>query len=81
MKEYDIGVGGQAVVGDDIDVEDVVGELLLLEREPKPLQLASRDAADVVVGETIESVVLRSLSLRFRWSGFVFVEDDEKDDV
>lgn len=66
----------------DVIIDVAVVEELLLEREPKPPQLASRDAADVVVvGDMIESDVLRSLSVRFKYSGFVFVEDDEKDDV
>lgn len=51
---------------------EVVGDVIEEEREPNPLQLARRDAVDVVVvvGDIIESV-LRSLSLRFNASGLV----------
>lgn len=70
VDEYVIGVGGMAGVGGD-EVED--------EREPNPLQLARRDAADVVaVGDTTESV-LRSLSLRCKRSGLVDKGNDGVD--
>jgi hypothetical protein len=77
---YVIGVGGHVGVVDEVIIDDEEDndedEEVLFEREPKPLQLARRDVVDVV-GETMESVVLRSLPLLCRSSGLAVVEIED----